>query len=565
MHRWCSKCREPRDRLEKVCPVCGRQTDVELDINDTLRIDSKRVFVVTRQLSHHTDAGMSAVYLAARKDKPEMYGAIKLAKPARIEALKREAEHLQNLRHDHIIRLVHPERALWKDRKDGEELHFFALEYMDGGSLNDFLKKKGKLSLEEAVPVIMAVGRALEYAHQQGFVHLDVKPANILFGSDGRIVLSDFGITRDMFQAHRLDKRVGTFFYNSPEQLTDNPQHTRQADIYALGLILYEMLVGSDRFRQYRTTSWSKSDSRPAADSKPASTRATIARELPPPRQLDPHIPKAVERVILKTVAANPAERYDRVATMLDDLVLAISRPPRAKKWLLAMAGVGILLAIVLIVLGIFLGLSGPTEVAAPDPSPTPTPTVETAVEEKDAPTSAPAVVINVPSREPSAISTPASATGETLARMPTVTRAPTGTPTPVTSSAGPRQATVSGSIELVAPDNNIQIAGDAVEFRWIWRDDKGCLPPPNGYAFEIRVWRDTDIAPPMGAMDARGEQGNIRCDPTSGIRSFTIGRIRTVPGTENAPSGRFRWDVALIKLDPYEPVITTQYRTFFY
>jgi len=564
MHRWCSKCREPRDRQEKTCRVCGRHTDVELDVNDTLRIDSKRVFVITRQLSHHTDAGMSAVYLAARKDKPEMYGAIKLAKPARIEALKREAEHLQKLKHDHIIRLVHPERALWKDRKDGEELHFFALEYMDGGSLNDFLKKKGKLSLEEAVPVILAVGRALEYAHQQGFVHLDVKPANILFGTDGRIVLSDFGITRDMSQANKLHKRVGTFFYNSPEQLTDNPQHTRKADIYALGMILYEMLVGSDRFRQYRTSSSSKSDSRPSADAALAQPRSAIERELPPPRQLESRIPKAVERVILKAIAANPTSRYDTVTAMLDDLVMAVSQPPKTKKWLLALAGVGVLLAIVLIALGIFLGFSGSTEVADTESSPTPTVTVETAVED-EAPTSAPAVVLNVPSREPTATSTPASTSGETLARIPTVTRAPTGTPTPVSEPAGPRQATIDGSIELVAPENNIQIAGDSVEFRWVWRQNKDCLPPPNGYAFEIRVWRDSNIAPPMGAMDARGEQGNIGCDPTSGIRTFTIGRIKTVPGTENASSGRFRWDVTLIKLDPYEPVITTQYRTFFY
>jgi hypothetical protein len=251
-----------------------------------------------------------------------------------------------------------------------------------------------------------------------------------------------------------------------------------------------------------------------------------------------------------------------------DNLVLAVGQPRKSKGWLLVLAGVGVLLALILIGLGIFLGLRGVSELAAATASPTPTSTtVVEAAAVAEEPTLAPEVVINASSPAPTATAIPVGVTGETLSTRvpPTVTRAPTSTPSPVSRPAQARRTAPDGNIELIAPANDIQIAGDSVEFKWVWHQDKGCLPPPDGYAFEIRVWRDNDVAAPMGAMDARGEQGTIRCDPTSGIRAFTIGRIRSVPGTENAGSGRFRWDVTLIKLDPYEPVITTQYRTFFY
>ncbi|GAB4423957.1 MAG: hypothetical protein Fur0044_21960 [Anaerolineae bacterium] len=562
MYRWCSRCNEKRREGEVICRVCQHSTDLELDINDTLRIDSRREFVVTKQLSHYTDAGMSAVYLAARKDKPAMFGAIKVAKPDRVQALQREAEHLQKLKHDHIIRLVHPEQALWQDHKDNSTLHFFALEYMDGGTLKDKLSQKKKLSLDEAAPIILAVGRALAYAHRNGFVHLDVKPANILFGSDGRIVLSDFGISRDFLQAHDLKKRVGTLFYNSPEQLTENPVHSHKADIYALGIIMYEMLVGPERFRQQRSSSSSKSDSQPSGGAKPTSKPTSNLANLPPPRKMEPRMPRAVEGVILKAIAENPADRYDNVDTMLDELTLALSQPPEQKKWLLLLAGAGILAALGLIGLGLFIFMSRQTSTMAAMTTATPTATTEVAAATA---TPQPGVII-VASATPKPTVESAKPSNDIIGQPPTATRRATTTPTPARARPTTADTVVpDGFIELVAPTDNIQI-GDTVEFQWKWHENKGCQSPPAGYAFEIRIWPDNNTSQPMGAMDAGAEKSRIHCDPGSGIHSFTIGRIRDVPGARGLANGRLRWDVALVQVDPYQPIITpTTFRTFFY
>ncbi len=560
MYRWCSRCNEKRRDGETVCPVCQQNTDLELDLGDTLRIDAKREFKITKQLSHFTDAGMSAVYLAERTDKPNMFGAIKVAKPSRVEALKREAEVLQKLRHDHIIRLVHPERALWQDRKDNTTLYFFALEYMDGGSLKDRLKQKQKLSLAEALPIIMAVGQALGYAHQNNYLHLDVKPANILFSSDGRIVLSDFGIARVETQAGELKKRIGTLFYNSPEQLANPPTHTHKADIYALGIMLYEMLVGADRFRQHRSSSSSKEDSHAPAGAKP-SPHPNLPQwnNLPPPRKFEPHIPRAVERVILKAIAPNPTERYDSVSAMLDDLTKSVTQPPPHKNLLLLLAGIGVLIALGLIGLGIFFMRSRTDEPAA-----VATPPTATATPAPTATSVPPQITVVEPTATLAPVNTATPQAGDSLPKPPTSTRAPTNTPTLAPRATTPAVQVEGSSIELIAPANDIQLPSQTVQFQWRWRGNKGCLQPPEEYAFEIRVWRDNNIDPPQGAMDAKAEKLNIQCDPDTEIRSFTIGNIKSVPGFQNAQEGRFRWDVAVVKLDPYQPVITTQFFTFF-
>jgi hypothetical protein len=230
----------------------------------------------------------------------------------------------------------------------------------------------------------------------------------------------------------------------------------------------------------------------------------------------------------------------------------------RKKVLLLLLAGAGILVALALIALGIYFWSRG--RQLATVTTPTSTPTATPAIEQ---PTALPGVVVIVPTRTSTPTATPAGQMGDSFDLMATVTRAPTDTPTPIPPRPRTREVSVDGTLELIAPDDNIQI-GDTVEFKWQWLADKGCEQPPEGYAFEIRVWRDNNSASPQGAMDARTQKQNITCDPTTGIRGLTIGRIKSVPGFENSTEGRFRWDVALVKLDPYTPVITTQYRTFF-
>jgi len=236
-----------------------------------------------------------------------------------------------------------------------------------------------------------------------------------------------------------------------------------------------------------------------------------------------------------------------------------------SKILLLVLAGLGALIALGLIGSGLFLFVAAKSTATArltPTVAGTPTPVPSTAT------VMAGVVIIPSPTAMDTAVpnETPGLQTADTMSRQPTATRMPTNTPTPIVPARRhPAGVTADGSIELIAPADNIQLASDTVEFSWKWLENKGCEQPPDGYAFEIRVWRDNDATPPMGAMDATGQKPNISCNPATGVRTFTIGRIKTVPGAEGQATGRLRWDVALVQLTPYQPVITTKYRTFFY
>jgi hypothetical protein len=243
----------------------------------------------------------------------------------------------------------------------------------------------------------------------------------------------------------------------------------------------------------------------------------------------------------------------------------AVPQPNQQKKIFLLLTGGGILLALALIVVGIIIFFVWRNQSVADAGTPTPVLTATTTMPAADTPTVSIDVEVMASPTPAAAADSPATQTDETVMRQPTATRIPTTTPTPVSL---PRQSTVArvdGTIELRTPANDTQVSGDIVEFQWIWHKNKGCLPPPDGFAFEIRIWQDMDSAAPMGAMDAGAEKQNIQCDPDTGIRSFTLGKMRSVPGAGGQADGRLRWDVALVQVLPYKPVITTQHRTFFY
>lgn len=566
--------------------------DIELSSGDRLRIDSKREFVITEVLSKPQDAGMSSVYLAHRVDKPEMFGVIKVAKVKNVDALTREAEALKRLQngqnpHPHIIRLVHPERAMWKERQGNQVLHFFALEYMDGGSLKDRLEREpgGRLPLLEANAVVQAVGQALIYIHEQGMIHLDVKPANVLFSRNGRIVLSDFGVTRTEEQLRAVKKRIGTWFYNSPEQLNTSPEHTRKADIYALGIMLFEMLVGAQQFRQHRASSASVSHSSAGGsdDKQPISAQyASIFQK--PPRALNSNIPKNVERVILKAIAPNPAERYDSVQAMLHDLQSA-AQPAQGgrNRWLIVALILGGLVAIASIAGGILLANQPNDVVAESAVIQTPTDTLPEA-------TSTVAPVVVIPEEPPSSTPTPVPntstpiptptdtkpAVNPTSTRRPTSTKVPTATPTatspprPAAPAATSPSTGGKGSVipaqqwmELISPQPDQSIQTADFEFSWRWQDQSQqnvCIQLPSGYAFEIRIWRDG--LNKDGAMNAAEQQVNIQCDPATGIFRYTLKNVKGASGVAGE-TGAFLTDVVIVQLQPYQVILQTGESTY--
>lgn len=242
--------------------------------------------------------GMAEVYLA-RDPVLDRNVAIKVIYPHLAtdpdfgERFLREAKLVASLRHNHIVQLY--------DFDIQNNQPYMVMEFLDGGSLKtrlDALRATGKMMpLAESARVLDAIANALDYAHARGAIHRDVKPANIIFTSANEPVLTDFGIAKilgDAAQASAAGTIVGTPAYMSPEQAASKPVDAR-SDLYALGVVLYEMTTGRVPFH---------------GDSPTAVLMQHLNNPPPAPRQFNANVPDAVQIVILKALAKNPAERF---------------------------------------------------------------------------------------------------------------------------------------------------------------------------------------------------------------------------------------------------------------
>jgi serine/threonine-protein kinase len=149
-----------------------------------------------------------------------------------------------------LKRLTHPNVVRYYGGGTHEGQRWYAMELIDGGSLNDILRKRKRLSWDQAIQVGRQLCSALEHAHNAGIIHRDLKPANLFVTKKGRIKLGDFGIARDT-EATALTaagKTVGTYAYMAPEQIQGNTAITKKTDLYATGCLLYELLTGETPF-----------------------------------------------------------------------------------------------------------------------------------------------------------------------------------------------------------------------------------------------------------------------------------------------------------------------------
>src|SRR2546421_2554125 len=236
--------------------------------------------------------GMAEVYLAYdRRVKRQV--AIKVLygrDESFVRRFEREARAVGAFSHDHILPLY--------DFGEQRPWYYLVMPYISGGTLRDYLLKRKRFTLHEAASFTEQIASALQYAHDHGVIHRDVKPSNILLRRDGFAYLVDFGLAKAMLGAESLTTDgaiVGTPEYMAPEQ--SNGESDSRSDIYSLGVILYQMLTGRVPFM---------------AETPVAISLKHIQTPPVSPSTLNSDIPPSIEEVILKAMEKDPNARYQR-------------------------------------------------------------------------------------------------------------------------------------------------------------------------------------------------------------------------------------------------------------
>ena len=222
---------------------------------------------------------------------------------------RREAQNAASLNHPAIV-------AVYDTGETAGEtgpVPYIVMEYVDGDTLRDVLKREGPMPPRRAMEIVADVCAALDFSHRHGIVHRDVKPANIMLNRAGAVKVMDFGIARAVSDGQATmtatSAVIGTAQYLSPEQARGESVDAR-SDVYATGCVLYELLTGQPPF---------------TGDS-PVAIAYQHVREAPrPPSEAQPGLPKELDAIVLKALNKNPLNRYQTAAEMRSDLVRALS------------------------------------------------------------------------------------------------------------------------------------------------------------------------------------------------------------------------------------------------
>ncbi|HYY77345.1 MAG TPA: protein kinase [Gaiellaceae bacterium] len=263
---------------------------------------------VERELGH---GGMASVFLAHDEelDRPvavKVLAAHLASEPGLYERFVREARMAASFSHPNVVQVF--------DAGEEDDRPYIVMEYVPGRTMADELRSSGKLDTARVVDIALQVCGGLELAHSSGLVHRDVKPQNLLLRDDGTVKIADFGIARAVEATNltQIGSILGTAAYLSPEQAEGEPV-TAAADIYSLGVVLYELLTG-----------------RTPHEFSSLADLVVKQREQPvrPLSDLEPSVPQALEAVVMRCLARNPDYRPASAAELARELAAASPEPP---------------------------------------------------------------------------------------------------------------------------------------------------------------------------------------------------------------------------------------------
>ena len=212
-----------------------------------------------------------------------------------------------------IAVLSHPNIVKVYDVSFGDKIQYIVMEYIDGITLKEYISNRKDTNWKESVHFTVQVLRALQHAHEKGIIHRDIKPQNIMLLQDGTIKVTDFGIARfAKNETHTMtDKAIGSVHYIAPEQARGDITDAK-ADIYSVGVLMYEMLTGNLPFE---------------ADNAVSVAIMQLQADPTPPRQINSEIPEGLEEITLKAMQKDPSKRYQSAAEMLTDIEMFKRNP----------------------------------------------------------------------------------------------------------------------------------------------------------------------------------------------------------------------------------------------